>query len=125
MVTITLRDAARFGQMMLERGVFKGKRIIPESYFQSTFDTPFTGHSTSYKILGMEEEYKNQVWMIQDANLMYTAGSFGQYIFVDYKNKFAVVFMANWANNSIQKNLDHMLRIVLSVGEHIAKKQKD
>ena len=120
-LAVSLRDAARFGQMMLERGTFNGQRIIPESYFKDTYDTPFSGHSTSYEILGMAEQYKNHVWMMQDANLMYTAGSFGQYIFVDYKHKFAVVFMANWANNSIQKNLDDMLRIVLSIGERIAK----
>ena len=118
-MAVTLRDAARFAQMMLERGSYEGRRIIPESYFQATFDQPLTGPQTSFEIFGKMEGYKNQVWMLQDEALMYTAGSFGQYIFVDYENEVAIVFMANWSNNSSLKNLETMVRIVRSIGERI------
>lgn len=118
-MAVTLRDATRFAQMMLERGSYEGRRIIPESYFQATFDQPLTGPQTSFEIFGKMEGYKNQVWMLQDEALMYTAGSFGQYIFVDYENEVAIVFMANWSNNTSLKNLETMVRIVRSIGEHI------
>ena len=118
-MAVTLRDAARFGQMMLERGGYEGRRIIPESYFQSTFDQPLTGPQSSYELFEKMEGYRNHVWMLQDEELIYTAGSFGQYIFADYDNDVAIVFMANWANNSNLKSNETMLRIVRSIGEHI------
>ena len=124
-MAITLRDAARFGQMMLERGRYEGRQIIPESYFQSTFDQPLTGPQTPYELLGKVEGYKNHVWMLQDEALIYTAGSFGQYIFADYDNQVAIVFMANWSNNSNLKGNETMLRIVRSIGDHISQTNLD
>ncbi|GAC33311.1 hypothetical protein GPLA_2406 [Paraglaciecola polaris LMG 21857] len=118
----TLRDAARFGQMMLERGRYQGREVIPESYFQSTFDQPPTGPLSGYELLGQAEDYRNHVWMLRDDRLIYTAGSFGQYIFADYDNQVAIVFMANWSNNSDLKSNENLLRIVRSVGEHIKQK---
>ena len=58
-MAICLRDAARFTQMMLERGTYDGKRVIPDSYFQSTFDTPLTGTAITSKLLDLQEGYKN------------------------------------------------------------------
>jgi CubicO group peptidase (beta-lactamase class C family) len=119
-MAITLRDAARFGQMMLERGLYKGRRVVPESYFQSTFDQPPTGPLSGYELLGQVENYRNHVWMLRDDKLIYTAGSFGQYIFADYDNQVAIVFMANWSNNSDLKSNENLLRLVRTVGEHIS-----
>ncbi|WP_166521592.1 serine hydrolase domain-containing protein [Zobellia amurskyensis] len=118
-MAITLRDAARFGQMMLNRGSYKGSRIIPESYFQSTFDQPLTEPFSTYKLLGQIENYKNQVWMLRDDALMYTVGSFGQFIFADYNNQIVIVFMANWQSNGHLENNENLLRIVRSIGRHI------
>ena len=118
-MAITLRDAARFGQMMLNRGSFNGKRVIPESYFVATFDQPPTAPLTPYFLLGQQEDYRNQVWMLRDDGLMYTVGSFGQFIFADYKNEIAIVFMANWQNNSYLEGNEHLLRIVRAVGKQI------
>jgi CubicO group peptidase (beta-lactamase class C family) len=118
-MAITLRDAARFGQMMLNRGRYKGRRIIPESYFQSTFDQPMTEPLSTYKLFGQIEDYRNHVWMLRDDGLMYTVGSFGQYIFADYDNQVAIVFMANWSSNGHLKSNENLLRIVRSIGVHI------
>ena len=118
-MAITLRDAARFGQMMLNRGSFKGKRIIPESYFEATFDQPPTEPLSPYFVLGQQEDYRNQVWMLRDDGLMHTIGSFGQFIFADYKNEIAIVFMANWKHTSHLESKEHLIRIVRAVGEQI------
>ncbi|MBJ2137618.1 serine hydrolase [Paraglaciecola chathamensis] len=121
-MAITLRDAARFGQMMLERGSYQGRRIIPESYFQSTFDEPITAPRPTYKLLGQVEDYRNHVWMLRDDNLIYTAGSFGQYIFADYNKQSVIVFMANWSNNSHSASNENYLRIIRAIGERISQK---
>lgn len=118
-IAVTLRDAARFGQMMLERGRYEGRRIIPESYFQSTYDQPLTGPQSTYELLGQVEDYKNHIWMLKDDDLIYTVGSFGQYIYADYDNQVAIVFMANWSNNGHLENNENLLRIVRSIGQHI------
>ncbi|EPR68627.1 serine hydrolase domain-containing protein [Cyclobacterium qasimii] len=118
-MAITLRDAARFGQMMLNRGSYKGREIIPERYFQSTFDQPLTISKSSYKLLGQIEEYRNHVWILRDDALMYTVGSFGQFIFADYDNQVVIVLMANWQNNSHLENNENLLRIVRSIGKQI------
>ena len=62
--------------------------------------------------------------MLRDDRLIYTAGSFGQYIFADYDNQVAIVFMANWSNNGDLESNENLLRIVRSVGEHIKKHTK-
>ncbi|WP_418602543.1 serine hydrolase domain-containing protein [Hwangdonia sp.] len=118
-MAITLRDAARFGQMMLNRGSFKGKRVIPEGYFESTFDQPPTEPLSPYFVLGQQEDYRNQVWMLRDDGLMHTIGSFGQFIFADYKNEIAIVFMANWKHTSHLESKEHLLRIVRAIGKQI------
>ena len=117
----TLRDAAIFGQMMLQRGSYNGRRIIPESYFQSTFDQPLTEPFSTYKLLGQIEDYRNQVWMLRDDALMYTVGSFGQFIFADYDNQVVIVFMANWQSNSDLENNENLLRIVRSIGKQMSR----
>ncbi len=124
-MAITVRDAARFGQMMLNRGRYKGNRIIPESYFQSTYDQPPTQPLSTYKLLGQVEDYRNQVWMLRDDELMYTVGSFGQYIFADYDNQIAIVFMANWKDNGDLESNENLLRIVRSIGDHINQQSID
>ncbi|MBM1107052.1 serine hydrolase [Aurantibacter crassamenti] len=118
-MAITLRDAARFGQMMLNRGSFNGKRIIPESYFEATYDQPPTEPLSPYFVLEQHEDYRNQVWMLRDDGLMHTIGSFGQYIFADYKNEIAIVFMANWKHTSHLESKEHLIRIVRAVGKQI------
>ena len=124
-MAITVRDAARFGQMMLNRGTYKGNRIIPESYFQSTYDRPPTQPRSTYKLFGQVEDYRNHVWMLRDDGLMYTVGSFGQYIFADYDNQIAIVFMANWKDNGVRENNENLLRIVRSIGDRINRQNID
>ncbi len=124
-IAMTLRDAARFGQMMLERGQYKGKRIIPDSYFQSTYDQPISEPRSNYKLLGQVEDYRNHVWMLRNDELMYTAGSFGQYIFADYNNQVAIVFMANWSDNGHLASNENLLRIVRTIGGYIKQKSNN
>ena len=108
--------------MMLERGRYQGRRIIPESYFQSTLNEPITAPRPTYELLGQVEDYRNHVWMLRDDNLIYTSGSFGQYIFADYNNQTVIVFMANWSNNGHLESNENYLRIVRAIGERISQK---
>jgi len=71
----TLRDFARFGQMVLNRGVADGRRIVSEEWIrQSTRPSGGNADQTS--------GYGLQWWMMGD-NAFSAIGLQGQYVFVD------------------------------------------
>lgn len=80
----TLRDYARFGQMMLDGGVANGHRIVsPEWVAAST--RPSNGARYEPGPYGM------QWWIMGDGGAYSAIGLQGQYIFVDPKSRTVVV----------------------------------
>lgn len=72
----TLRDFARFGQMVLDGGVADGRRIVPEDWIDR-----------STRPSGGEEQagggYGLQWWTMADSNAFAAIGLQGQYIYID------------------------------------------
>jgi len=79
----TLRDYARFGQMLLEQGSVDGKQIVPERWIddinnadQELFGAPYTHGSPN-------GAYRNQFWIEDvDQKIFMARGVFGQMIYM-------------------------------------------
>lgn len=73
---LRLEDCAKLGQLYLQRGIWKGKRLLSESWIEratkSQIDTP-NGE--------IKHGYGYQLWMADEENYLFN-GAFGQYVLV-------------------------------------------
>lgn len=96
-LNITARDAARFGQMLLQRGSYNGKQVLSPAVVKRIFEpgnpevfTRFYPDSPWYgTIVG---SYHNQWWHFKNAHRAVSAiGVHGQYIYLDPVAQMVVV----------------------------------
>ncbi|MDQ2089475.1 serine hydrolase domain-containing protein [Marimonas arenosa] len=90
-LNLTTRDYARFGQMVLQGGVWQGRQVVPADWLEVS-TTP------SARTPAEAEQYGYQWWMPKDARNgeVYARGIYGQYIYVDRAH--GVVIAANGAD---------------------------
>lgn len=84
-LSLSLRDAARFGLMMLQGGVFAGERIIPEAVVASIAGG---GDPAKFASAGYDTipggSYRSQWWVLHNKHGAYSArGIHGQAIYLD------------------------------------------
>ena len=109
----TLRDYARFGQMLCNRGVGNGRQIVPSEWISDTFaaDPSLFGEPFNR---GFENgAYRNQFW-IRDVcrQVIMARGVFGQLIYVDMDNDLVVTRLASWPEFlSLERKLDDLAAI--------------
>jgi hypothetical protein len=109
----TLRDYARFGQMLCNRGVGNGRQIVPSEWISDTFaaDPSLFGEPFNR---GFENgAYRNQFW-IRDIHrqVIMARGVFGQLIYVDMDNDLVVTRLASWPEFlSLERKLDDLAAI--------------
>ena len=80
----TLRDFARFGQMMLDGGVADGRRIVSEQWVRQS--TQPSGQQE-----GLPAGYGLQWWMMGEEGAYAAIGLQGQYVYVDPATRTVVV----------------------------------
>lgn len=78
-LSITTEDIARFGQLYLEKGVFKGSRILPEKWIEEA--TSFHFANGTDKESDWSQGYGYQFWRCRH-NIYRGDGAFGQYCIV-------------------------------------------
>lgn len=97
-LSLSLRDAARFGQTMLQGGVFDGKRIIPEQVVASIAGggDPATFVPAGYTTLP-GGSYRSQWWVLHNEHGAYSArGIHGQAIYVDPTAEMVIARFASY-----------------------------
>jgi CubicO group peptidase (beta-lactamase class C family) len=84
-LNLSLRDAARFGQTLLQQGEWQGEQVIPAAAVQS-----ISGGADPAKFAGAGYttlpggSYRSQWWMLHNENGAYSArGIHGQAIYID------------------------------------------
>jgi CubicO group peptidase (beta-lactamase class C family) len=89
----TLRDYARFGQMVLENGA----GIVTASYVADTRQGNHEIFQAPYNIALPEGAYKNQFW-IEDhtEQAIMCRGVFGQLIYISWKHDMVLVKLSSW-----------------------------
>ncbi len=96
-LNITARDAARFGQMIIQRGRYNGQQIIPASVAQRILQPgnpeTFTRYYQDEPWYGeVAYAYHDQWWTFNNAHKAVSAiGVHGQYIYLDPRAKMVVV----------------------------------
>lgn len=120
-LNITLRDAAKFGQTMLQEGFFNNQRIIPkaaidlivkggdkEAFARSTASHAFPGFS-----------YKNQWWVTHDMHSSYMAiGIFGQWIYIDPLKNMVIVKQSSLKEADTAENSVNTYRTFQSISNY-------
>lgn len=105
----TLRDLARFGEMMRNKGKFNGQQIIPEA---AIADIETGGNKDDFAKAGYALlkgwSYRDMWWMTHNAHGAYVArGIYGQAIYIDPKAEMVIVryashpMAANAANDPV------------------------
>jgi hypothetical protein len=92
---MTLRDLARFGRLLLERGVALGRQVVPASWIEDTRHADRTcleafarSESASRYPKG---HYRNQWWVPdRKAGILLAAGIYGQFLYLDMPAQVAV-----------------------------------
>tara|TARA_Y100000768_G_scaffold384420_1_gene368425 strand:+ start:132 stop:1772 length:1641 start_codon:yes stop_codon:yes gene_type:complete len=100
-IDATIRDFAKFGQLMLNNGLLDGEQIIPLSYINKIKDIPNNTPENFYDF--PNSSYGLQFWTLYQtqipnvgnfpvANSIYnTEGYDGQFILIDYANNMLVL----------------------------------
>lgn len=88
-VNATLRDLARFGQLILDGGTWNGEQVVPGEWIEQTSSgegSPVASDPAHAAITAVYPAavYHNQWWIPNEGTgSMYAAGIFGQYLWVD------------------------------------------
>ena len=109
----TLRDYARFGQMLCNRGVANGRQIVPSEWISDTFTANPSLFGEPYNDYLENGAYRNQFW-IRDVyrQVIMAIGVFGQLIYVDMDNDLVVTRLASWPEFvSLERKLDDLAAI--------------
>jgi CubicO group peptidase (beta-lactamase class C family) len=97
-LSMTLRDYARFGLLMLNDGKYKGKQVLPEGWVAeaTTPDAPQVQPGMLYE--GYPLGYQYQWWtMPGDQDHPYSAiGVFGQYIYINPAENIVIAKTSVW-----------------------------
>ncbi len=105
----TLRDLARFGEMIRNKGKFNGQQVIPEA---AVTDLTTPGDKAKFAVAGYKTlpnwSYRDMWWQSNNANGAFAArGIYGQSIYIDPKAEMVVVryashpYAANAANDPV------------------------
>jgi CubicO group peptidase (beta-lactamase class C family) len=100
-IDATIRDFAKFGQLLLNNGVWDGEQVVPASYVESIKNVAVDALNTD--TFGGTRSYGLQFWTVppvqqDDGNtyppansIITTAGFDGQYVMVDFANNLLVL----------------------------------
>jgi CubicO group peptidase (beta-lactamase class C family) len=100
-IDATIRDFAKFGQLLLNNGVWDGEQVVPASYVESIKNVAVDALNTD--TFGGTRSYGLQFWTVppvqqDDGNtyppansIITTVGFDGQYIMVDFVNNLLVL----------------------------------
>jgi CubicO group peptidase (beta-lactamase class C family) len=110
-ISITARDYALFHQWIAQ-----GK--APKSYYASAMDTSKTkfGENETGRLLGKGITYGSQSYYMEEHDVLYSSGSYGQVGYSDMRTGVAVVFLQDWAVNAeLEKFFDTRDRALLII----------
>jgi CubicO group peptidase (beta-lactamase class C family) len=94
-ISISARDYALFHQWLAQRKA-------PKSYYASAMDTSKTkfGENEVAALLGKGITYGSQSYYLEEHDILYSSGSYGELGYSDMKTGASVVFLQDWAVNA-------------------------
>ena len=93
----TLRDYARFGQMLCNQGEANANQIVPSDWLADTLSRDSLKIDEARQRLLPNGGYRNQFWLRnRDKNILMARGIYGQLIYVDQDQNLVAVVLASW-----------------------------
>ena len=117
----TLRDYARFGLMMLNRGRVGDAQVVPEAWVESCrvgepdkFGAPYTNTMP-------KGAYRRQWWMLDaERGDIMARGVFGQLIYIDFESDFLAVILSTWPDYLIDSFKVEGFRLITAVRDALS-----
>jgi hypothetical protein len=99
-ICVTLRDLARFGRMVLDRGAVDGRQIVPADWLDDTL----AGGADSAAAFAQDEHsasmpgghYRNQWWIPAGGRVFLGLGIHGQFLWVDRGTGTVIAVHSTW-----------------------------
>jgi len=93
----TLRDYARFGEMLCRGGVGNGQQIVPKAWITDSLNADPSIFSDENNMDFDNGAYRNQFWIRDiDRRILIARGVFGQIIYSDLDNHLTIARLASW-----------------------------
>lgn len=90
-LAMTARDLARFGQLVLDDGVWQGVRLLSDGWLAGSFEPGFTADRwPDYFSDSAVANYGYQWWLLSDGSPL-ALGKAGQYLYIDPVNDVVMV----------------------------------
>ncbi len=117
----TLRDYARFGQMMLDGGRVGGAQVVPASWIAASRDGETHKFGAPYTDVAPNGAYSRQWWVhdVDRGNFM-ARGVFGQLIHIDPESGVLVVKLSTWPDYLIESFTRDALAAVTTIREALS-----
>jgi CubicO group peptidase (beta-lactamase class C family) len=123
-ISATLRDLARFAQMILDDGLVEGTQVTPAEWLADAFD-PAPGvreafaHTENEAMLP-DGWYRNQFWFFRNETgpILLCLGIHGQLVFVDRASRTVIVKLSSWPD---AQNPDYLANTLRACGAIAAK----
>ena len=116
----TLRDYARFGQMLLQGGRANGRQIVPAAWVDDIHNADPALFAEPYTRVTPNGAYRNQFW-IEDVNrkAFMARGVFGQLIYVAPEHQMVVVKLSTWPEFTSPTRLRTALDAMHAIGHYL------
>jgi CubicO group peptidase (beta-lactamase class C family) len=124
-LSTTMRDLARFGQLLLEEGrSLTGERVLPASWIRDTFNgdpdsrEAFASSPTDTRMPG--GMYRNQFWVpYADREILLCLGIHGQMVYVNPAASMVGVKLSSWPVPQDAAMLSATLQAFDAVADHV------
>lgn len=115
-LNITLRDAARFGEMMLRNGYFNGMQIVPREASEKIKHAEKNNFTPVQNQIPSHFSYKNGWWVTHDDHGSYIAtGAFGQGIYVDPTAQVVIVKLSALREIGVDEGIANSYRAMNAI----------
>ena len=116
----TLRDYARFAQMLLSQGSANGRQIVPKDWVEDIQNADHGLFGEPYTEAAPNGAYRNQFWIEDvDRRAFMARGVFGQLIYVDPEQHMVVVKLSTWPEFTSVPRLKSALNAIHAIGAHL------
>ena len=98
---LTAEQLSRFGQLILDKGVWKGKQLIPSSYIEQATSVQIKTNDFNpyFATADHRQGYGYQIWMNSYPNSYRMDGSYGQYVVMLPDKNAVVTYISNESQN--------------------------
>ncbi len=116
----TLRDYARFGQMLLDDGQVNGKSIVPKQWIDDIYNADHSLFGEPYTQAAPNGGYRNQFWVEDVSKKGFMArGVFGQLIYIDPEHQMVVVKLSSWPEFTSVSRLVTALNAIHAIADEL------